>query len=175
MFRVRAVAPAAILVVGLSLSGCSGTSSNFDPTDWVTGEFFDTKTKLAGERKDVFPGGVPGVSEGVPKELVKGNQQQAAIDVAAPEPAPAAKPVQPAKPRAVRPATPRPQTASAPPQPAPARATPPSQPQGVSAFPDPNAQRAPQPARPAPPPAADWPDPSTQANWPPPNPSTFSR
>ncbi len=116
MFRVRVIPAAVALTVGLSLSACSGTSSNFDPTDWITGDFFSNKTPLPGERKAVFPGGVPGVPEGVPAELVKGNQQQqqAAIDAAAtpaPEPAPAAKPAQP-KPQATRPA-PKPRTASA--------------------------------------------------------------
>jgi len=32
------------------------------------------KKKLPGERKDVFPGGVPGVSQGIPPEYVKGYQ-----------------------------------------------------------------------------------------------------
>jgi hypothetical protein len=174
MHRVRVIPIAAVLLAGFSLSACSGMSnfsgSNFDPTDWITGDFFSTKEKLPGERKAVFPDGVPGVPEGVPKELIKGNQQ-AAIDATAtpePAPAPAAKPAP--RPQAARPA-PKPRTASAPP-PAPARTAPPEAPQAQSAtqWPDPNAARAPQPARTAPPAASN-----AEANWPPPNPNTFSR
>jgi hypothetical protein len=35
------------------------------------------KKKLPGERKEVFPDGVPGVTQGIPPEYLKGNQQQA--------------------------------------------------------------------------------------------------
>ena len=183
MFRLRAIPVVAGLMTGLLLSACSGTSSNFDPTDWISGDFFDTKTKLPGERKPVFPTGVPGVPEGVPPELVKGNQQPVVEAAAAPEPAPAAKPAQPARTQAARPAAPKPRTASAPPQPAQVRAAPaakPAQPATTSqpaavAWPDPGTAPAPRPAQ-STAPAASWPDPTnTQANWPPPDPSTFSR
>ena len=113
MFRVRVIPVAAGLLAALLLSACSGTSGNFDPTDWITGEFFDTKTKLPGERKPVFPSGVPGVPEGVPPELVKGNQQSVAEAAAQPDPVPAAKPTRPARPPAARPA-PKPRTATGP-------------------------------------------------------------
>jgi outer membrane biosynthesis protein TonB len=65
------------LAVALSLAGC-GTSStpDFDPTGLL--DFLDTKKPLPGERKPVFPEGVPGVERGVPKELTKGYQQQQA-------------------------------------------------------------------------------------------------
>ncbi|MEA2985266.1 MAG: hypothetical protein QOD94_1520 [Alphaproteobacteria bacterium] len=183
MFRVRAIPVVAGLMTGLLLSACSGTSGNFDPTDWISGDFFNTKTKLPGERKPVFPTGVPGVPEGVPPELVKGNQQPVVEAAAAPEPAPAAKPAQPARPQATRPA-PKPRTASAPPQPAPVRApvsAAPAKPaqaatsnQPAVAWPDPSNAPAPRPAQ-STAPAADWPDPKNQANWPPPDPGTFSR
>jgi hypothetical protein len=180
MFRVRAIPVVAGLMTGLLLSACSGTSGNFDPTDWISGEFFNTKTPLPGERKPVFPGGVPGVPEGVPPELVKGSQQTVVEAAAPPEPAPAAKPAQPARPPATRPA-PKPRTASAPPQPAPVRVAPaarPAQPatanQPAAAWPDPTNAPAPRPAQ-STTPAADWPDPTTQANWPPPDPNAFSR
>ena len=119
MYRLDRLIPIAVLLsAGLSVSACSGTSSNFDPTDWITGDFFNSKTPLPGARKPVFPEGVPGVPEGVPKELVKGNQQQQqaeieAAAVPAAQPAPAAKPA--SKPQAARP-----RTASAPARPAPA-------------------------------------------------------
>ena len=48
--------------------------SNFDPTDLL--DFLDTKKKLPGERKPVFPEGVPGLEQGVPKELYKGSAQE---------------------------------------------------------------------------------------------------
>jgi hypothetical protein len=53
------------LAASLALGGCE----NFDPESW-----FSTKKPLPGERKSVFPGGVPGVPQGVPPELVKGYQ-----------------------------------------------------------------------------------------------------
>jgi hypothetical protein len=157
MFRIdRAIPAGLVLVLGLSLSACG--SSNFDPTDWISGDLFGSKPKLPGERKPVFPGGVPGVPEGVPSELVKGNQPAADTPavITAEQPAPTAKPAQPARPQATRPPA-KPQTASAPPpQAAPPRTA------------------APRPAQSAAP-APNWPEPSAQANWPPPDPNTFSR
>jgi hypothetical protein len=58
------------LSLGLALAGCEG----FDPTSIMDQDFFNTKKRLPGERKAVFPEGTPGVPQGVPKELVKGNQ-----------------------------------------------------------------------------------------------------
>jgi hypothetical protein len=85
---------AALVLVALSgaLAGC-GSMSGFDPTDWL--DFLDTKKKLPGDRKPVFPEGVPGLEQGVPKELYKGSAQQqidqrnaeAAAATAAPPPA----------------------------------------------------------------------------------------
>ena len=57
------------LSLGLALAGCEG----FDPTSIMDTDFFNTKKRLPGERKAVFPEGTPGVPQGVPKELVKGN------------------------------------------------------------------------------------------------------
>ena len=47
-----------------------------DPTEWFAsaGDLFNSKKKLPGDRKPVFPQGVPGVAQGIPQELVKGNQ-----------------------------------------------------------------------------------------------------
>ena len=59
---------ASLLAVGVAVSGCE----TFDPTEW-----FNPKKPLPGERKEVFPGGVPGVPEGVPPELMKGYQPPA--------------------------------------------------------------------------------------------------
>ena len=66
---------AATIVIALSgaLAGCS-SMGNWDPTDML--DFLDTKKKLPGERKPVFPDGVPGLEQGVPKELYRGSRQQ---------------------------------------------------------------------------------------------------
>jgi len=58
----------AVLSLGLALSGCGSV----DPMDW-----FSNKTPLPGKREAVFPGGVPGVPQGIPPELVKGNERAA--------------------------------------------------------------------------------------------------
>src|SRR6478735_10809166 len=70
---------AATIVIALSgaLAGCS-SMGNWDPTDML--DFLDTKKKLPGERKPVFPDGVPGLEQGVPKELYKGARQQQIVD-----------------------------------------------------------------------------------------------
>ena len=57
---------AAVMAAGPILSAC-------DSLDSI--EMFDSKKKLAGERKPVFPEGVPGVSSGVPPELVRGYRE----------------------------------------------------------------------------------------------------
>ena len=63
-----------VLLVGLValapvLAGCA--DFDMDKLD-VFG--LNEKKKLPGERKPVFPDGVPGVTQGVPPEYVKGNQ-----------------------------------------------------------------------------------------------------
>ncbi len=57
------------VMAGPVLSACS----SFDIDS--LGEIWDSKKKLAGERKPVFPDGVPGVSSGVPPELVRGYRE----------------------------------------------------------------------------------------------------
>ena len=83
----RLIAATVLAALSGVLGGC-GTNGAFDPTDML--DFLDTKKKLPGERKPVFPEGVPGVEQGVPKELYKGAQQQDAAPpvAAAPEPPP---------------------------------------------------------------------------------------
>jgi hypothetical protein len=61
-------------VLALPLAGCGGMVPDIDPTEWFAGDFFNTKKKLPGDRKAVFPEGVPGVAQGIPQDLVKGNQ-----------------------------------------------------------------------------------------------------
>jgi hypothetical protein len=67
---LRAALTAGTLSAGLLLAGCE----NFDPTAIFDAEIFNTKKKLPGERRPVFPEGTPGVPQGVPPELVKGHQ-----------------------------------------------------------------------------------------------------
>jgi hypothetical protein len=81
----RLIAATVVIALSGALAGCSSGISNWDPTDLL--DFLDTKKKLPGERKPVFPGGVPGLEQGVPKDLYKGaNQQQEAPAVAAVQP-----------------------------------------------------------------------------------------
>jgi hypothetical protein len=89
----RLIATAVLLSLAGALAGCSSGMSSFDPTDMF--DFLDTKKKLPGERKPVFPDGVPGLEQGVPKDLYKDNverqqmqhQDAVAAPAAAPEPA----------------------------------------------------------------------------------------
>jgi hypothetical protein len=62
----RLVLAAVVMAAGPVLSACDSLDSM---------ELFDTKKKLAGDRKEVFPEGVPGVSSGVPPELVRGYRE----------------------------------------------------------------------------------------------------
>jgi hypothetical protein len=71
----RLIATAVVIALSGALAGCGGGGlSSFDPTDLL--DFLDTKKKLPGERKPVFPEGVPGLEQGVPKELYKGSRQE---------------------------------------------------------------------------------------------------
>lgn len=87
----RLIAATVLIALSSALAGCGG-GSNFDPTDMFS--FLDTKKKLPGDRKAVFPEGVPGVEQGVPKDLYKGAQEQQlqqqapAVAEAPPEPKP---------------------------------------------------------------------------------------
>lgn len=109
MFRFdRAILTAVTLALGLSVSACS-TNSTWDPTDLLPESVFGSKEKLKGDRKPVFPEGVPGVPEGVPSELIKGNQQAGIDAQSKPPAAEATAPAQPAPaPQAMQPAQPKP-------------------------------------------------------------------
>ena len=86
----RLIATVVVLALSGVLAGCAGGMSSFDPSDLL--DFLDTKKKLPGERKPVFPDGVPGLEQGVPKQLYKGSRQEqidqenAAAAAAAPPP-----------------------------------------------------------------------------------------
>src|SRR4030088_3744396 len=70
----RLIASAVVIALSGVRGGCSSGFGNWDPTDLL--DFLDTKKKLPGERKPVFPDGVPGLEQGVPKELYKGSRQE---------------------------------------------------------------------------------------------------
>ena len=69
----RLIAATILVALSSALAGC-GSMGSFDPSDLL--DFLDTKKKLPGERKPVFPEGVPGLEQGVPKELYRGARQQ---------------------------------------------------------------------------------------------------
>src|SRR3954468_19257360 len=69
----RLIAATVLVALSGALAGC-GSMGNFDPSDLL--DFLDTKKKLPGERKPVFPDGVPGLEQGVPKNLYKGSAQE---------------------------------------------------------------------------------------------------
>ena len=127
MRRLQRLTAASVLVaLSCAIGGCSSNINSFDPMDWL--DFLDTKKKLQGDRKPVFPEGVPGVEQGVPKSLYKGAQEQADADAAAaaaapPPPPPEAKSKKTAKkkpPAATASTNPVPEedaTAAAPPAP----------------------------------------------------------
>ena len=96
----RLIAASVLVALSGAIAGCSSSINSFDPMDWL--DWIDTKKKLPGDRKPVFPDGVPGLEQGVPKSLYKGAQEgdPNAQDVAAvppPPPPPEAKPKKTAK------------------------------------------------------------------------------
>jgi hypothetical protein len=112
--RMRIIRHAAFLTVLASFAFALTACADFD-MDKLDVFHLNEKKKLPGERKDVFPGGVPGVSQGIPPEYMKGNQPADAAaeqgkdtaatepdkKTAAAEPAPKPKPKRAAKPRPV--------------------------------------------------------------------------
>jgi len=127
----RLIATAVLIALSGALAGC-GSTGNFDPSDLL--DFLDTKKKLPGDRKPVFPEGVPGLEQGVPKDLYKGSRQQvddpnAQAATAAPPPAEEPKSKRGAKSKGKQAAAPdaapeeEGSTAAAPPAPKPAKIT----------------------------------------------------
>src|SRR3984957_15771132 len=70
----RLIAASVLVALSGAITGCSSSVNSFDPMDWL--DWIDTKKKVQGDRKPVFPEGVPGVEQGVPKSLYKGAQQE---------------------------------------------------------------------------------------------------
>jgi hypothetical protein len=92
----RLLAGAFLLGFAGLLGGCSSLPTpSFDPTDML--DFLDTKKKAPGERKPVFPEGVPGISQGVPRDMVRGSAEARAPSDAQTAAAAAAPPEPPAK------------------------------------------------------------------------------
>src|SRR5262252_10209700 len=98
------------IVLSLLLLPLGGMLAGCDSID--TFQIFDSKKKLPGERQPVFPNGVPGVTQGIPPELVKGYQEQPAPDPAAAAAAASAEKIEPPKPQPKP--KPKPKTAQAP-------------------------------------------------------------
>jgi len=107
----RLIAAAVLISLSGALAGCSTGFSNFDPSDLL--DFLDTKKKLPGERKPVFPEGVPGLEQGVPRELYKGSRQEQ-IDQQNAQAAAAASAPPPEAPKSKRAAKGKPATSTAP-------------------------------------------------------------
>jgi hypothetical protein len=146
----RLVLAAIVASTGPVLSAC-------DSLD--TFDLFDSKKKLTGDRKPVFPEGVPGVASGVPPELVKGYHE---TEGGPPDPAKAA--AEAAAEPAAKPKKPKPETRPAPQRTASKPAPkPPAQSDPYTAAPTRTAEPAQQPAPQA---TSPWPTAQPQAAWP---------
>jgi hypothetical protein len=168
----RSILVVAALGLGFSLSGCTSGNLELDPAYW----FPDGKKKLPGDRREVFPGGVPGVTQGIPPEMIRGNPanqpEQAMAPVQEPQPQPeAAEKPRPRPKKVARPkpapvddqeqqAQPAPRATQAAPRPAQQQ---PQQPAGAWPAPQPQAQQQqPQPQAPAP---GAWPAPPASGTF----------
>jgi hypothetical protein len=172
----RFVLLAAFAAFASTLTACS----DFDP-DKLDVFGLNEKKKIPGQRKELFPGGVPGVTQGIPPEFMKGNQPPPdAAQAPATEPgSPAGAAAQPdkktaaveAEPQPKPKRKPKPRTVSQPPaQSAPQSATQ----QQPAPWPQQNQQPAPQQGQPP------WPGQAQgQSNagdpWPSSPPSTVAR
>lgn len=121
------IVTAAALALGFALAGCD----SFDPLDKLSelDIMGVSKKPLPGERRPVFDQGVPGVPQGVPREMVKGYQPPPE----APPPVVEAKPEKKPKKTAAAPRKPRPQPQEQDLQQAPAAQKASTQPVGQSA------------------------------------------
>ena len=137
MRRERVLLIGLALSLALGLGGCGGLDAlGLD-------SLFNNKKPLPGDRKAVFPDGVPGVPLGVPPELVRGYQPL-------PEPEPPPVVAEKPKPKVAPKLRPKKIASPAPARPATSITVQPTgQPQ--TAWPQPGAQPAPQNASPFPP------------------------
>lgn len=87
----RVIVTAAVIALGLGLSACETSDLSDKIQDKLNDMnlFGTAKKPLPGDRKEVFPGGVPGVTQGVPPDLMPGGQQaNAQPEQPPPQPAP---------------------------------------------------------------------------------------
>src|SRR5262245_55561426 len=133
----RAFLSTLLLGAGLGLGGCE----TFDLES-----IWNSKKPLPGERRAVFPEGVPGVPQGVPQELTRGYQQPPEepppVQAQPEKPKPTPRHVASPPPRQAAPPKPRPQQQQQAQEP-PAQAAPP--PQSGSPWPDAPSRGASQP------------------------------
>jgi hypothetical protein len=153
----------AVTVIGLA-SLVAACSDDFD-MDKLDVFHLNEKKKLPGTREELFPGGVPGVSNGVPAELVKGYKPADEAAASPDEPKPAAAEEPKAKPK------PKPKVVRRAPSHAPTQVTvqpKKQQPAQQQQAQDPAWQNAPapQPAAQSPWPASQPAQTGTNAPWP---------
>jgi hypothetical protein len=168
MLRSHPAVIAVLACAGFAVAGCSSTTDLVDSFQSAVHDFNPfgaSKKPLPGERRAVFPEGVPGVEQGIPSHLMQGQQQipdpNAPAVIAAPSEPPAAERPQRAKPRPTRTARPRP----APPAPDGDDAAEPA-PRRPAQARRPAPAAAPQPGQPA---ETAWPAPAqqpAQTQWP---------
>jgi hypothetical protein len=164
---------AVLAVIGV-LGACT-PGGQFDPTEVVNTDVFNTKKKLAGDREPLFPQGVPGAETGVPPDLVKGYQpppepvapadaSEAAAKTAAAAPA---KPKPKPKPKVARAAAPQPHDPVWDQKPQ-SSGVPPARQPAASSWPAAQSGQAAQTNWPAAPPSGQSSQaaPSAQTNWP---------
>jgi hypothetical protein len=104
---MRLVYRIALLAAFAAITSALTACSDFDP-DKLDVFGLNEKKKLPGDRKELFPQGVPGVTQGIPPEYMKGNQPAPDTALAPPsgqtaaaEPEQKSKPKRPPKPRTV--------------------------------------------------------------------------
>jgi hypothetical protein len=141
----RAILTAAALATSFALVGCETNDMMDKFQDMIP--FGDNKKPLPGERKEVFPQGVPGVAQGVPPDMIKGNQPPPDA-VPPPQQAAVAPPVEKPKPKKKLQAKPKQPQPPAPDQSA--ATVPPMSPGQQSAFPPPMQPASGWPAQPPP-------------------------
>jgi hypothetical protein len=155
----RTILGTSMLAFALALAGCE----SFDPP-----ELFNTKKPLPGERRAVFPEGVPGAPRGIPPEMIKGNQTAEAT-ASVPENADAkagakSEGAEPAKAEEKPKPKPKPKVVAKPPAPAPKQASAEAKPANDDVWPPPPKSNAPAQQT-----AAPWPAPTNNkpaAAWP---------
>jgi hypothetical protein len=166
----RIVLLAGLVALAPVLAGCE----NFD-MDKLDVFHLNDKKKLPGERKDLFPSGVPGVTQGIPPEYLKGNQPPPDTALALPANPPAAGEPnnnaaageKPSKTAAVAPLQTAPEP-TAEPKPKPkqkAKVKPKPKPATAATTGQPAAQQPPQAPWPAAPPAQQQAQPAQSSPW----------